>query len=677
LTPINFQMLFEHSPNAYVLLDRGLRLVAANAAYLRVMTIRIEDLLGRYVLDVFPHDPDNPGNANARELRESFERVISTRETDVLAVIAYRVPQQTAEGIVVQERFWSTTHTPLLDDEGEVAYILQHAVEVTELQQLKEAVRAAEVKPQGAAPVEQIQAGLLDRAKVVQEANRTLDMERRHLRRLFEQAPGFTAFLRGPQHIFELANAAYYQTVGHREIIGKPLTEALPEVRGQGFIELLDQVFTTGEAFVGRGMKLQLQKKPDMPLEEVYVDFVYQPITEPSGAVSGIFVQGQDITEQKHLEEERAALLRQEQAARARAEAAEERHRFLAESIPQHVWTALPNGKLDFINRRGLTYLAGDQGRPWGDGTWQAVVHPDDLAHTEARWEASLKSGDVYEAELRLRRSDGVYRWHLARALAMKDREGRIIRWFGTNTDIDEPKKAQAALYQRSQFEQQLIGIVSHDLRNPLSVILMSAQVLLRREELDAQTIKTIARIQSSAERAARMIRDLLDFTKARLGGGLKLVIQSVDIHDVIQRVVEEVQLSNPEREISFETAGDGRGEWDADRLAQVASNLVSNAVKYGDPSTSVHVQLSGTNDVAELEVQNRGQPIAPEQLPKLFEPFNRGVMGVDKTTRSIGLGLYIVDHIVRAHGGSIDVNSTADQGTTFTVRVPRHASIA
>ncbi|WNG27560.1 response regulator [Cystobacter fuscus] len=333
---IDYQRIFNLSPNPYMLLDRELRYVAANEAYLRVTASRLEDIVGQHILAAFPNDPNDPDNLPARMLRESFERVLKRRTPDTLALIPYRVPLHTPEGIVVRERFWSATHTPLLDEWGEVAFILQHTVDVTELQELKRTVRAARVAQEDGPPQDQLEAGVLHRARSVQDANRTLDEERNRLRRLFEQAPGFVAVLRGPNLVFEMSNPAYFQLVGHREILGKPVREALPETVEQGFPALLEKVFTTGEPFVGRGILVRLQRTPDAPLSDVYVDFVYQPIVEPDGSISGVFAQGQDVTEQKraqdelrryqeHLEElvrERTQALEQSEAERRETEAA-------------------------------------------------------------------------------------------------------------------------------------------------------------------------------------------------------------------------------------------------------------------------------------------------------------------------------------------------------------------
>jgi PAS domain S-box-containing protein len=295
---LDFKALFTLSPNPYMVVDRELRFVAANEAYLRITASRLEQLLGRGVFEVFPHDPGDPNNSSVRQLRESLDRVLKERKPDTLALIPYRVPLQTPQGVALEERYWSATHTPILDARGEVAFILQHTVDVTELQRIKKAMNG------GVVPSAQLKAGVLQRAQQVQEANKSLDSERQHLRRLFEQAPGFICFLRGPQHVFELANAAYFQLVGHRDIIGKPLRQALPEIEGQGYFELLDKGFATGEPFIGRQMRVMLQRQPGAPLAEAYIDLMYQPIIEPDGSISGIFVQGHDMTEPKRMQDE-------------------------------------------------------------------------------------------------------------------------------------------------------------------------------------------------------------------------------------------------------------------------------------------------------------------------------------------------------------------------------------
>ena len=645
---LDFRILFDASPNPYMVLDREFRYVAANTAYLKVTASRLEDLVGRHLFDVFPHDPGDPDNQNARRLRESLRRVVASRAPDVIAYIPYRVPAARDGGVVVEERLWSATHTPILDEAGDVQFILQHTVDVTELRRFgRDDVR----------PPDQIQAGVLQRAERLQQANYSLDAERLYLRGLFEQAPGFVCILRGPDHVFELVNGAYQQLTGHREMLGKTVREALPEIEGQGYFETLDRVFRTGEPFLGSEMKMRLQRHAAGEPEEVCLNFVYQPIVDASGSVTGIFVQGQDITAQKRLEADREALMQRQQ--------------FLTESIPQQVWTADASGALVNVNQRVLDYFSVGAEHILG-WNWLRFVHPDDLPSSQTRWAHSIATGDEYEIEFRLRRSDGDYRWHLGRAVALREPDGRISMWFGTNTDIDDRKRAQDKLQEQSSFEQHLIGIVSHDLRNPINAIGIAAALLRQRGHLDDLQGKAVARIVSSTDRARRLIRDFLDFTQARTSGRIPVSPRPANIQEIARQVFDEVLLTHGDQPATYDHEGETDGTWDADRLAQVIGNLLGNAFQHGAPGGTVRLRTRGTSDDVVIEVQNEGQPIPAADLARLFRPFERGQGTVPSSARSVGLGLYISEQIVAAHGGTISVRSTAQAGTVFTVRLPR-----
>ncbi|MEO8179609.1 MAG: response regulator [Deltaproteobacteria bacterium] len=239
--------------------------------------------------------------------------------------------------------------------------------------------------------------------------------------------------------------------------------------------------------------------------------------------------------------------------------------------------------------------------------------------------------------------------------------------------DASARKRAAAEAARRADFEEKLIGIVSHDLRNPLNAIALGTQVLLNGAQLDERAVKTMHRIQASVNSATRLVNDLLDFTQARLGSGIPVRRQSVELRGIVQQVLEELQPAYPERVVQSVGSGDVRGEWDPDRLAQAVMNLVSNALKYGEAGGIVTVRTQGEGDSVTMAVHNPGLPIDAQLLPVLFEPLRRGSAQVDRAARSVGLGLYIVKHIIEAHGGSIDVKSTLAEGTTFSARLPRH----
>jgi sigma-B regulation protein RsbU (phosphoserine phosphatase) len=237
--------------------------------------------------------------------------------------------------------------------------------------------------------------------------------------------------------------------------------------------------------------------------------------------------------------------------------------------------------------------------------------------------------------------------------------------------DATARKRVEERLRQIQTFEQQLIGIVSHDLRNPLNVVLLGASAMLARDDLSDRDAAAVARIRSAAERAARLIRDLLDLTRARLGEAIPIRVREVDLEVVARQVIDEARSVFPDHEIRLEAAGPCRGRWDPDRAAQVIENLVTNALKYGRSGAPVTVLLTPSDHEIQLRVHNHGDPIPPEARSTIFEPGNRAASD-DPTGRSVGLGLFIVERIVAAHGGRVEVASSAGQGTTFTVHLPR-----
>ncbi len=248
------------------------------------------------------------------------------------------------------------------------------------------------------------------------------------LQDLFAQSPSFIAVLRGPEHRFEMTNPGYQQLIGHRNVVGKTVREALPEVEGQGYFEFLDSVYARGEPVLGQSSEVVLRRTPDAEPEKRFVDFVYQPIRDAAGTITGVFVEGIDVTSAK---ESREAL-----------RASEAKFQSFAQAIPNHFWTALPNGYLDWFNEQTLQYAGRDIVSLVGD-RWAQLVHPDDVARAAEQWKQSISTGEDYEIEFRIRRADGAYLWHLVRALPLRRANGEIERWVGTNTDIHARKMAE------------------------------------------------------------------------------------------------------------------------------------------------------------------------------------------------------------------------------------------
>ncbi len=223
------------------------------------------------------------------------------------------------------------------------------------------------------------------------------------------------------------------------------------------------------------------------------------------------------------------------------------------------------------------------------------------------------------------------------------------------------------------RLNEMFSALLAHDLRSPLSAILASAHLLQRRTQ-DQVSQDTADRILSSGKHMARMIEDVLDLARARLAGGIVVKREPSDFKALVERVVREHQTAVPDRPIEFRHEGNFTGSWDPERISQVASNLIGNAVKHGVPGTSVTVRLDGArSDSVALVVKNAGT-IAPDVLAHLFDPFRGGGRGTGRG-EGLGLGLYIVSQIVRAHQGDVDVTTGQHDETSFRVRIPRAAA--
>jgi PAS domain S-box-containing protein len=238
----------------------------------------------------------------------------------------------------------------------------------------------------------------------------------------------------------------------------------------------------------------------------------------------------------------------------------------------------------------------------------------------------------------------------------------------GVEAALTRSEEAEHELRAVAEFREMFIGIVGHDLRNPLGTIALLAEVLLQRGHLDSHDREGIARILSSCQRMRRMIIQLFDFTRARLGGGFPLDPRPGDLREICRSVVEEFGV-----DVALEGEGDLTGSWDSDRLAEALSNIVGNGVDHALPGTPVVVRARAEGADAVVEVTNQGSEIAPDVRPLIFEPFRRGPDEKAKVGH-LGLGLYIAKQIAVASGGTLDVRSGAGT-TTFVMRLPRHTA--
>lgn len=336
------------------------------------------------------------------------------------------------------------------------------------------------------------------------------------------------------------------------------------------------------------------------------------------------------------------------------------------------VMAEAPGGKLILYNREAQRIL----GRPAHADSIEGYadyhgLHPDGTPLAPDEWPLAraILSGKLTESEeIQVIAADGVRRITEQRAAAVRDVSGEVIAGVVTLVDITERKHTEEELRRALAFRDQILNVLAHDLRQPLSVVGSSASILLRKEGMEPHA-GSILRIVRNVERMDRMIRDLLDYARAKRGAGIPVHRRRVDLADVAKQAIESIQTVHPERPVRLEVSGDCHGQFDADRMLQVFGNLLGNAAHYSPPKSPIDVVMRCDKDGVVCRVHNLGTPIAKAQLATIFEPFRRGTSSANP--QGVGLGLFIVEQIVQAHGGVVEVSSTPEEGTTFTLRLP------
>ena len=497
-------------------------------------------------------------------------------------------------------------------------------------------------------------------AQVTQEAHAIEEAARARLYNHFMQAPFPIGVLRGAEHALELANPIALHAWGKdSSIVGKPIIEGIPELRGQPFVGYLDEVVRTGVAYKACGELARLVR--DGAITDAYFDFVYAPLRDEAGAVDGVLLAGFEVTAQVRASQELSRLL-------ANAEASERQFREVVENLPELAWTARADGYLDYYNHRWYEYTGTTPAEMEGWG-WKSVHDPSMVDAVTAQWQHSIETGEPFEMEFPLRGADGTFRWFLTRIRPLRDADGRIVRWFGSNANIDERRRNDA-------FRETFLGVLGHDLRNPLNTILTTTRVLTMRSDVPPEVRKRLERVSASGVRMQRMIEQLLDMTRARLAGGIPVTLsdEELPLAPVVAKIMEEARAACPHAVIELESHGDSRARIDSDRFEQVVSNLIGNALTHGDQSRPIRVTLASLPNGARFSVHNDGKPIEPAFLPLIFNPFARAEKPQARSA-GLGLGLYVCERIIAGHHGTLTVTSSHDGGTLFEVLLPRRAT--
>jgi len=374
----------------------------------------------------------------------------------------------------------------------------------------------------------------------------------------------------------------------------------------------------------------------------------------------------------EHLAAERRAgeaLERSEAAVRE----SERQMRTLVNAVPLLAWMAEPDGHIFWYNRRWYDYTGTtpEEMRGWG---WQSVHDPEILPGVLERWRASITSGQPFEMEFPLKSSQGEFRSFLTRVTPLRDEQGRVVRWFGTNTDVEELRRALKQAEEANRLKDEFLATLSHELRTPLTAILGWARMLNNGQLDEAYTALALETIERNAKAQSQLIEDILDVSRV-ITGKLRLEVQSVELAQIIETSINAVLPAAEAKGIRLQRVLDSGASivsGDPTRLQQIIWNLLSNAIKFTPKDGRVQVKLERINSHVEIVVSDNGQGIAPEVLPFIFERFRQADSTMTRAHGGLGLGLAIVRHLVEMHGGTVEVESLGEgHGSTFTVKLP------
>jgi PAS domain S-box-containing protein len=743
-----YKNIFNCSPAAILVINTDApiyTILDVNDAYLNATNTNRDELVGRGVFAAFPANPTDEESKNIERTIFSFEQAITAKKPHTMSNYRYDIPVRgTSE---FEERYWTTTNNPILDENGNVKYFIHSPANVTELYKLGEREKAG---------IEALKA------------------QRQQLHSIFMQAPVGIAIFRGPDYIVDLINPPlceiYAKTV--EEMLGKPVFEVLIHAKGIGFEEILDNVRLTGTPFKGEGYPAPIVRNGK--LETVFFNFVYEPFREIDGTISGVIAVAIEVTEQvnakKQIEEaeERARLAIDavglgifdldlitgqmitsktfanifgfenpvprteyvkvfhpddlELRAKAHAGAGDAGHLFyearviwpdktihwvriegkvyydeaskplrilgtlldfteqkkikeaLAENeellrnittaAPTGLWMSNEQGAITYVNQTWVDWTGRAYAEHLGEG-WLNSIVPEDQEKASNAFINDLTNRDLYEVEFRIKYSDGTTHWCVANGSPQYNADGIFTGYIGACVDITEQKHLQ-------QQKDDFIGIASHELKTPVTSIKAYTQVLERMLKKKGETKEAdmIGRMDVQINRLSSLIGDLLDVTKIN-SGRLQFNDVAFDFNKHVKELIEDLKPTAEKHTLVENFSPTGLVYGDKERIGQVITNLVTNAIKYSPKADKIIINISLENNEVMLCVQDFGIGIDGANLHKVFEQFYRVSGDMQHTFPGLGLGLYISSEIIKREGGRIWVNSIVGEGSTFCFALP------
>jgi two-component system CheB/CheR fusion protein len=646
--------------NPMLVLDKSLRVKSASKTFYKIFKVNEEETEGVLLYDL--------GNRqwNIPRLRELLEDILPKNSRFFDFEITHTFP-------LIGEKIMLLNASRIVQKTNHEELILLAIADVTEVRRKAMELQSKEKEI------------LLIQINAEQNLRKKIEDSEKRYNMMLMQSPFAFAVLKGKDMVIAIANDSIKQMWGKgNKIEGKPLIEILPEMKDQAFPALLYEVFTTGIPYMANESLARMKRKGKM--EDVYLNFVYQPYRETDDTISGVTIIAIEVTPEAEFNK--------------KMKASEENFRQLAELLPQKISQADATGNVFFYNQNWLSYSGLSIEELKGDG-WTKIIHPDDEDEITKRWQHSVKTGSNFEMEIRLLNKKGGYKWHLSRATALKDDNGNIVKWICTAAEIqkqveqrteleravenrtNELKQANEELLKMNKELEEFTYVSSHDLQEPLRKLQTFAGIILEKENqnLSENGKNYFRHMQQSAERMQQLIQDLLAFSRI---SAAERKFENMDLNIIIQEVKKEFKEEIAEKQAVIEVKETCEVHIIPFQFRQLMHNLIGNALKFSNPETPLHIKISCRNSKYEklnienlppqkeychISISDNGIGFENKFSTKIFEVFQK--LHGKEEYKGTGIGLAIVKKIVDNHNGIITATGKLNKGATFNIYIP------
>lgn len=608
------------------------RFTFINKPLLDLWGMTLEEAVGKNFFEL-PYPPEL-----AAKLQKQIRHVVETGEH-----ISDETPYENPAGA---QGFYQYIFSPVFGEDGKVEAVAGSTRDYTERRNLE---------------------------KEREQAIAALEIERSNLAAVVEEAPSFICFLRGPEHVFDFANERYFELIGRRDILGKTIRESLPQVEEQGFVQMLDSVYETGEPVIGNEVSVSL------PSGERVVNFIYQSIRDNDGTIAGVFVHGVDVTA---LVESRRALEENREHT--------ERQRRLYEAILSntpdlaYVFTldyrfAYANDILLQMWGKTAEEAIGKTCLELGYEPWHAEMHNQEIDWIKEN-KMSLRGEVPFSGTFGRRMYDYIL-------VPVFGENGEVEAVAGTTRDITDRVEMEEKvsdqskqLAAESRRKDEFLAMLSHELRNPLAPISTAIHLLKlsAKQDEDEQERKAKEIIERQVGNLTKIVNDLLEVSRL-VSGRIRLELQTVDLNEMVSHAIETTNPLVDQRSQKLSLTRSAFPLWvsvDPTRIEEVFVNLLNNAAKYtaNEGSIEVFCELTPEGDQARIRVRDNGVGIDHELLPIIFDLFTQADRSLDRAAGGLGIGLNLVHRLVGLHNGTILAHSPPGgqtQGSEFIVQLP------